>query len=255
MDKIEFIFSPEYDIKMISHFVSPDEKDWDWSEKIFRFHPKLKKKLNGVDEVKKRDEIVKNYVKGWFQNSSNYNKIQNRKKEIEKKWLNIHNKFILILKKEFNLKQHKQKTITCSVSINPICPRKLNTNFFSVFYGYDINSILVIIAHEITHFFYFDKWKKTFPNSDPKTFGGPHIIWHLSEIMAPIILAEPKIQKLLNKLDMGYKEYGKIKINGRNIIEHFDFLYKNFGKKKDFGEFLKEAYKEIKKYEKELNEL
>ena len=255
MDKIKFILSPEYDIKMISHFVSPDKESWDWSKKVFRFHPKLKEKLEGIEEIKKRDEIVKDYVKDWFRNPTNYNKIQKRKKDIEKKWLRIHNKFISILKEKLNLKQHKQKTIICSVSINPICPRNLNTNFFSVFYNYDINFIPVVIAHEITHFFYFDKWRETFPNSDSRTFEGPHIIWHLSEIMAPIILSEPKIQKLLNKLDTGYKEHGKIKIEGKNIIEHFDILYKNFDKKKDFGEFLKMTYKEIRKYEKELKKL
>lgn len=37
MDKIKFIFSPKYDIKMMSHFVSPDEEDWDWSGKVFQF--------------------------------------------------------------------------------------------------------------------------------------------------------------------------------------------------------------------------
>lgn len=253
--KIKFIQNIQYDMDYISHFVSPHKGDWDWSDKIFYFHPGLKNRLKSVKDNKKRDKIVKNYVEEWFKNPKNFLELEKRKKEIQEKWIKIHDKFISCLLNIFNLRNHNIKDITCSVSINPINPRELNTNFFSVFYKYNINSILVIIAHEITHFFYFDKWKKAFPNSDPKTFEGPHIIWHLSEIIAPIILAEPEIQKLLKKIDTGYIEHGKIRIGDKNIIEHFDFLYKNFDKKKDFSEFLKEAYKEIMKYEKELNEL
>ena len=73
--------------------------------------------------------------------------------------------------------------------------------------------------------------------------------------MAPIIIANPKIQRLLKKLDTGYVEHGKIKIGNKNIIEHFDELYKQFDKTKDFGEFLQLAYKEIKKYKRELDKL
>ncbi len=254
MATINFKICPiKEEIKQISHFLIPDEEDWDWREHIYSFHPKLKTQIKNEKNKIKIKQIIEDYVKSWFKKKKNINKIEKRKEEIKQEWEKIHNKFIYELLKILNVNKKKdEKYITSFISINPICPRNLEKVSFNVFFNYGIKETLVIIAHEITHFYYFDKWKETFPNSDKDTFEGPHIIWHLSEILAPVILAQPKIQKLLNKLDYGYSEYGKIKIGDKNIIEHFDELYKKFNKNKDFGDFLKLAYKEVLKYEKEL---
>lgn len=249
--QIKFILSPEYDKRKIFCFVSPKKGDWDWSEKIFAFHPELKKRLKNISEAERKKEIER-YIEELLKEKS-YAKILEKKKEkIEEEWKKIHEKFIGALFEILNLKETKINKITCSISLNPICPRELDENFFSVFYGYDMKTIKVIIAHEIIHFYYFEKWRQTFEDFNPKNFEGPHLIWHLSEILAPIIIANSKIQKLLNELDKGYPEHGKIDVGGKNIIEHFDSLYEKFDKKRDFGEFLKEAYAEIKKYRNEL---
>lgn len=253
--KIKFTYSQKFDVDYITRFVSPKKGDWNWSEKIFYFHPRLKKELKNVKDIKKRRKIVRDYVKDWFNKKENILRLEKKKREIEDEWIKIHGKFIKNLLKILDLTKHNVNEITCLVSINPINPRELDTNLFSVFYNYEIDFIKVIIAHEITHFFYFEKWMQVFSDSDSKTFEGPHVIWHLSEIMAPIILANPKVQSILNKLDTGYEEHGRIKIGDKNIIEHFDILYKNFDKNKDFGEFLKKAYEEIKKYKKELDQV
>ncbi|MFW6282861.1 MAG: hypothetical protein ACOC1P_02300 [Minisyncoccales bacterium] len=255
MNKVEFSYSKEYDAEMIFRFVNPEKGDWDWSEKVFEFHPHLKEKLKGIKNKQEKKEIVKNYINDWFNNKENLNELNKRIKEIEKQWRKIEDKYFNRLFSLLDLKKPKKRDIKCYVSINPICPRDLNRDLFSVFYKYSLNHIMVLIAHEILHFYYFDKWREVFPDSDKKTFEGPHIIWHLSEIMAPILLAQPQMQELLNKLDTGYQEHGKIIINGKNIIEHFDELYNEFDRNKDFSEFLEQAYKEIKKYKKELYEL
>ena len=71
----------------------------------------------------------------------------------------------------------------------------------------------------------------------------------------PLILNTPKIQKILKRKAPNYKEYEKFKIKGKSLIEYFEYLYEDFDKNKDFGEFLKIAYKEIKKYEKDIQKV
>lgn len=252
---IKFKFSIKDDCKKINHFVSPGKGDWDWSKYIFHFHPKLKIKLKNIKDKKERKKIIKDYVESWFKEKENLKKFEEKKEEIEKHWKKIHTKFINSTLNILKLKRVKRRNFTCIISINPICPKDLKKNTFSIFYDYGIKDILVIIAHEIFHFYYFDKWEETFPNSNKKTFDGPHIIWYLSEILDPLILNTPKIQKILKRKAPNYKEYEKFKIKGKSLIEYFEYLYEDFDKNKDFGEFLKIAYKEIKKYEKDIQKV
>ena len=48
-------------------------------------------------------------------------------------------------------------------------------------------------------FLYFEKWKSLYPKMDRRKFDTPYIEWHLSEIVAPIILNDKRIQRLLKK--------------------------------------------------------
>jgi hypothetical protein len=101
--------------------------------------------------------------------------------------------------------------------------------------------------HEACHFLYFEKWKQLYPEMDNKKFDEPHIEWHLSEILAPIILNDARIQKLLKNKAIFYKEHKRIKIDGKTAPKYFGDLYKKTTKDKNFEEFLKEAYQAIKK--------
>ena len=103
------------------------------------------------------------------------------------------------------------------------------------------------IMHECCHFLYFEKWQKLYPKMNRKKFESPHTEWHLSEVVAPIILNDERVQKLLKQKAVFYSEYQKMKINNQFVPEHFADLYKaNIKKDNGFEIFLKEAYKEIK---------
>jgi hypothetical protein len=86
---------------------------------------------------------------------------------------------------------------------------------------------------------------------DCKKFESPYIEWHLSEILAPAILNDPKIQKILRKKAAFYKEHQILIIRQKKVPKYFELLYKEYRNKKyTFGAFLKKAYSEIKKNEK-----
>ena len=104
-----------------------------------------------------------------------------------------------------------------------------------------------VMPHECCHFLYFEKWKSLYPKMDRRKFDTPYIEWHLSEIVAPIILNDKRIQRLLKKRARFYPEHARLKIAGQTVQKYFTALYeKNVKKKKGIEVFLKEAYREIK---------
>ncbi len=109
------------------------------------------------------------------------------------------------------------------------------------------------VAHEVLHFLYFKKWKEVFTDADEKTFDSPYLEWHLSEILAPVILRDKRIQSILKSGTGSYQEHLKIKIGSRNLIQHFEDLYKKSRKKKEpFAQFLQTAYKEAQKHKNKI---
>jgi len=72
------------------------------------------------------------------------------------------------------------------------------------------------------------------------------IEWHLSEIIAPIILNNRRIQKLLKQKAVFYKEHSKIKIDKKTAPKFFTDIYnKNINEKNGFELFLKESHHEL----------
>ena len=96
------------------------------------------------------------------------------------------------------------------------------------------------VIHEITHFYYFKKWKELFPEDEDYSYEAPHIFWHLSEIMAPVVNSDARIKKIFpdtNSTSMyAYNRFdksGTISIQG-----YFENLY---NKSTSIESFLREA--------------
>jgi hypothetical protein len=134
------------------------------------------------------------------------------------------------------------KEITAYISLNPICPRYLDSWSFSLTYDrYDTNSI---ITHEISHFLYFKKFKKMFPDIKNNNYESPHKEWLLSELVAVTILNDQRIKNILNKGESDYyPEHKKLMLNGELLTEIIEKLYKEYViSKNDFSEFIKKGF-------------
>ncbi|MGE5297601.1 MAG: hypothetical protein ACM3KM_00360 [Acidobacteriaceae bacterium] len=107
-----------------------------------------------------------------------------------------------------------------------------------------------IIMHETCHFLYFKKWGELYPKISKKKYEYPYVEWHLSELVAPIILNDHRVQKILKGKTEFYPEHKRIKINGKSAPKYFTDLYNKFSKENDFEGFVRESYKEINKHKK-----
>jgi hypothetical protein len=246
LPKVKFIEIPiEIEIDVFNYFLFKDK--WGWSEKIFKIHPELKESLK-LKSKKQRISFIKKYIKK-IRRICNKS-INVNKKKYKKNWEKIEKDFLIALSELINKEWPQDKgEIKAMMSINIISPRFLDDWSFSIYNNYDNNfSVIKVITHEIVHFLYFEKWKEIYPKMNQKKFNNPNIEWHLSEILAPIILNDKKIKRITGVKPIEYKEYKKIKINNKEVSKFFGDLYKKYQKQnRSFEEFLRESYKIIKK--------
>lgn len=245
LPKVKFIDMPlSKEINWIYGFLFQDK--WGWGKYIIKKHPKIKKVFSFKTEAE-QVKFLRNYIVEF--KKENQKLIEKNKIKYQKNWQKIEKEFFITLSEILEAKwPQNRKVIKAMMSINPICPRFLKSWSFSIFYNYKkISDAMEVIMHECCHFLYFEKWKEIFPKTDTKKFETPYLEWHLSEILAPIILNDPRIQKLLKHKADFYEEYQKLKIENKAAPEYFNNLYNNTIKDKSFTDFLKKAYKEIKK--------
>lgn len=213
----------------------------DWNKYVFKKHPQLKDSMFHKSK-KDRMNFIKKYAIDYW--SKNKDAIEKSRKGYEKNWKKIERRFFSDLSEILSTKLLEKK-ITARMSINPICPRYIAEWSFNIFYKFNEKKANEIVMHESCHFLYFKKWKEMFPDAKEKTFDFPHIIWLLSELAAPIILNDQKIQKYL-KLKAGfYEDHEKVKIGGKNAPNFFTEIYK---KSPNFEDFIRVAYPEIKRH-------
>ncbi len=223
------------------------QNKWGWGKYIIKKHPKIKQVFSLKNE-QEQINFLKQYAVQFRKND--LKTIKKNKKRYKKEWEKIEKDFFELLSKIMEINWPKsRKTIKAMISLNPICPRFLNDWSFSIFYNYKkIPRAIEVIMHECCHFLYFEKWKKLYPKMDRKKFESPHIEWHLSEILAPVILNDARIQKLLKKEADFYKEYQNLIINKTKVPKYFSLLYEKYQDKQfDFASFLKMVYSKIKK--------
>ncbi len=248
LPKVKFIEIPiKTEIDWIYGFLFKNE--WGWGKVIIRRHPGLKA-IYKLRTEKERILFLEKYILNF--RKENKKRIMSKKKEIETAWLSIEKKYLALLSEIIGMPwPSRRKEIKAMISINPICPRFLRVWGFSLSFDYKIKDAIETIMHEICHFLYFEKWKELFPKSEKKTFDHPYIEWHLSELIAPVILNDKKIQKHLNQKAEFYNEHKRIKINGLSAPVYFSKLYNSYlDKGGKIDDFIKEAYRIIKKHKK-----
>jgi len=221
------------------------QNKWGWGKYIIKKHPKIR----GIFSLETETEQVK-FLKDYIIKfrKENQRLIEQNKVKYQTEWQKIEKNFFIRISEIIEISWPKnRKTIKAMISINPICPRFLNDWSFSIFYNYKkIPQAMEVIMHECCHFLYFEKWKQLYPRINNKKFESPYIEWHLSEIVAPIILNDERIQELLKQRAVFYPEHRRIKIGGKTVPKYFNDLYNRIAKRKNFDEFLKESYWAIK---------
>ncbi len=255
--KVKFEVSPmAQETRKIYSFCYPGIRKWDWSDRIYSVHPELKEKLSGVNNKKIFYSKCYAYIKHF--KDSNKDGLEKSVQKVQKRWDKVERKYFKILSKHFEIDWPKnKKIIKAYVSVVPINPRHLDKWTFTVGYTASEQRKIQTTVHEILHFLYFEKWKEVFPESDRRMFDSPHLVWKLSEVLAPVIMnSNPDIQKIVKENSPGYKEFQGVKIGNKKLMKYFDDLYKKHLKSDDsFEDFLKKAWESVEKYKSVLEQI
>lgn len=228
------------------------DNEWGWGTYILKRHPELKSVLHLKTKKEQRSAITA-YVAQY--RKRHHLRIQKRLEQYRESWKRRERPMLLELSRIIETDWPKQrKTITAHLSINPICPRFLDSWSFSLsIFPKKISQAMTIMAHEICHFLYFKKWLEVFPKSNPRTFESPHIVWHLSELIAPIIINDPGIERILKRRENAYagfyNEHLAIRIGKVSAPAYFTRLYR---RRISFESFLREALGEMEVYRKKF---
>lgn len=220
--------------------------EWGWGKYIIKKHPKIKEVFSFKIETE-QVKFLKKYIIEF--RKDNQKVIEKNKEKYQKEWRKIENEYFESLSEIIEIDWPKnRKVIKAMISIDPICPRFLNDWSFSIFYNYKkMTHAMEVIMHECCHFLYFEKWKEIYPKTNVKKFESPYLEWHLSEIIAPIVLNDVRMQKLLKQKAVFYTEHKKIKIGNKTAPKYFTDLYNRHNKEKtSFEKYLKDAYKIIR---------
>ncbi len=219
------------------------EDPWGWGGRIVRKHPNIKPVLKLTQESV-RIQYLRKYVRDFRR--SRAVEMQRQLEKLPRAWGRVEQPAFIALQQLIETNWPKQRPIHALMSINPICPRFLREWTFFWYWRYKQKDIFEIILHECSHFLYFQKWQEVFPQDRPRSFDSPHLIWHLSEILTPILLMQPELQKYLRQKPTFYREHQRLRIKGKTAPAYFrDLYHRSRNRHESFACFLIKARKAI----------
>ena len=214
--------------KKIGH--KRDLRYYPGTKNILRCYPGIEK----MPKNKKMKENLKHFlIKVYL---DRFDKICRSVIHFQKIWDKKNDKFMAALSKVLDVKAPENRIIGAQVSVNPGGPYDRNRWAFSLHYYLPDKVVIRVCSHEITHMFYFKKLIEEFPKINTKKFSRPAREWKLSEVLAPIIMNDPRMVKIIGKTPL------RTYVCNDEILLKFDELYKEHLKKKtSFVAFYKKA--------------
>ncbi len=137
-----------------------------------------------------------------------------------------------------------------NISLNPICPRFLDTTTFDIYYLNSERGALGLAIHEMVHFAWFEVWRQLFAD-DPKDYETPHIKWVLSEMAVdPIMRKDARLHAIDPYFEGGtaYAYFYTMRVEGKPILETLYAIYT----KSSMTAFMRQAYEYVAAHEAEI---
>jgi hypothetical protein len=231
-------------------FLNPPKNQWDWSSRIYDAYPDLASRISEKEKKKKR-EAEYAFFKETYEKETHLLKKQRDRFQTE--WDGISNKVMEVFTEVIEQGWSDIDTIIhARVSLNPICPRFIKTRTFDVYYKQDAERMKATAIHELLHFIYFEKWKSIFPETKPREFDYPYLVWHLSEMVPRVILNEKRFQNIFKHEHSSYKVYEQAIIEDRPLLSYLQAFY---DQKTNFEDFVRKSWQFVQAHKKEIKAL
>nr|MBD3359349.1 hypothetical protein [Candidatus Buchananbacteria bacterium] len=209
--QVKFIIDYKKDIKNALNFLSWHKNDPYYLEKFFpkHLHYILDKKFTQKEKAK----ILRAYTQKYF--TDNKKEFTANLKKIKKSWQKIAPRYFKLMDKIFKDHKWPQGDYSAVASIYNMFPRHIEEKIF--FFPIDRphpEFVNKVIAHEMTHFIYFDYLKKHYNlTEDSKIKNKPdNYVWLVSEIFNHIIENWQPYNKILKNEKKRQPYFGNKKL-------------------------------------------
>ncbi|MCX6813200.1 MAG: hypothetical protein NTV77_01795 [Candidatus Azambacteria bacterium] len=204
--KVKFVINVNEDIK---NYILFNKYSTEGPKFLKMFLPKELRYIltDGLSE-KKKEKIIEEYVKYNF--SLHEKEITQNTGKIKKRWKAVEKNYFKLINKIFKNHPWHQGKYLGFASVFDMYPRNIKEKtFYFPALGKNLNFAIATVAHEMTHFIFFDylkakygiEEKKEFKNKDPK------YIWDISEVLNVVI---ESWRPYLNIFKIKGKPYGKV---------------------------------------------
>lgn len=163
-------------------------------------------------------ENYSEYIDDFY--TAHESELEEIRKDTESCFLDIKDVLFSELRKYFE-RDYSDKSYTCSLSIFDCNPRYVETKTFQVYYKRSRDMRKEVIAHELTHFAFFD-FCHELTTEDSKE------LWELSEIFNVLFLNIPSIQKKIGAEELLFYPDLKSKLEGVREIWMKELSAKEF---------------------------
>lgn len=238
----------QYSIDSIMLFQNEENSEW-WRESLFYFYPQIDRNRLDSLPANEKHEYLEDMLREVYNREES--EISFRTIKYNEHW-NIHKAQIEeAFSEAFGLDCHSiLNNIVGNVTLNPICPRFLDTCSFDVLYLSSQRGALGTALHEIVHFVWFYVWQRHF-RDDQSEYETPHLKWVFSEMaVEPIMRNDNRLRSLNPYFDSGcvYDYFYKMVIDGKPILETLYAMYKD----SDIIHFMEQGYEYCKHHESEI---
>ena len=237
----------EPDIDFIYYHQQDDTPMW-WKKMLFNAYPSLDFEYAQSLPQEKRFEYLEHELQKI--RNDRQAEIENSIHMFEDAWAPVAKNLNNAYSSAFDMDCSEiMNDMVAFVALNPICPRYLDDNSFSIYYNFEPNYAVSMALHEITHFVWFYTWQKHFQD-DKSEYNFPHLKWLLSELVVETIIRNSEIAKLSPPPQyIAYNYFYDMDIDGKPIFKTLLDMYIN---RKSFTDFMECAYDWIKANEPEL---
>lgn len=189
-------------------------------------HPKLKVLKNKNLSKKERKKIIQNYVNTFYR--KHLSDIKENTITIEKQWRKLEKKFFTLVNKIFKNHFWPKGKYIAHPTIWGMYPRDIKNKVLWFPYKHKIrNYPLVVIAHEMLHFIFYDYLYKHYLKFKNRKYNFK--IWNISEALNIVIQNSPEWIRIFKGESKPYPEHEKLIRKIRQIWQEkqdIDYLLK-----------------------------
>lgn len=230
----------DYMIERVMDFQSDDATDF-WAAPLYHFYPQLDREYATSLSLEDRKKYIGQILRQVYVDVQAT--IDEKIKQYANHWEQHKEQITAALSDAFEMDCNSiLNDMVCNISMNPICPRFLETHSFDVFHLNSERGALGVAIHEIIHFVWFYVWNQLFGDSYDE-YETPSLKWILSEMVVEPIMRDERLSSInpyFPRENGGcvYPYFYTMKIEGKPILNTLADMYRSM----TIAEFMKESY-------------